>query len=135
MKTETFDKKLKQKLETRRISPSASGWGKLENRLEQGKKTKKPIWAFGIAAVFLVGFFLGGLVFKPGKKAANNPQLVNETPEKQMEKTPGELERPLTVPVRKNKTPAVATTSGEGEEKKSTPEFSAEPSTTTTDKF
>lgn len=136
MKTEAFDKKLKQKLETRRISPSDSGWEKLTARLDsKEKKSQKSMWWIGIAAVFLIGFFVGGLVFKPEKKAANNPQLVNETPEKQREKAVEKMQQPETISLKKITKAEVAVTAEKVSENNPAPKFSAEPNTTTTDKF
>lgn len=135
MKTETFDKNLKQKLESRRISPSDSGWKKLAARLDsKEKKSKKTMWRLGIAAVFLIGFLIGGLVFKPGKTAINAPQLVNEIPEKQTEKKTEKKQPAETIPLKKDTKTEIAGTFEKIDDKKSTPKFSTTPNATTNDK-
>lgn len=63
-----FDTKLREKLEGRRIPPSASGWEKLAHELDNKKdKPKKHFWLPRIAAIFLGGILVGTMFFNQGE--------------------------------------------------------------------
>lgn len=85
MKNEKLDKNLKEKLEARQISPSGSGWDKLNARLDREERnlqaSRKPLKWIGVVAVFLGGILIGGLVFQEGNIAVKNPVVT--TPSKQ----------------------------------------------------
>lgn len=107
MKNEKLDKNLKEKLEARQISPSGSGWDKLNARLDREERnlqaSRKPLKWIGVAAVFLGGILIGGLVFQEGNVAVKNPVVTippkqnsgKETsiPEKTFEVEPMEISK------------------------------------------
>ena len=77
MEPEKFENNIKKVLGEREIKPSAAGWGKLEQRLEQNRK-KRPylLWmtsAVAIAAIFFVlGSYFNSLI------PSEEPQIVQE---------------------------------------------------------
>ncbi len=79
MELRGFDNELKEKLEGRKITPSASSWEKLaENMDKEQTKTKNSFWWSAIAAVFIGGIVIGGLIFNPGESAVNKNGVVKE---------------------------------------------------------
>ncbi|MCX2838014.1 hypothetical protein OQ279_07585 [Salinimicrobium sp. MT39] len=79
MEPERIENNVKKLLEGREIQPSAAGWGKLEERLEQGRK--KPtylLWITAVAAVAALFFVLGTFFDSPFTSEA--PQVVEENP-------------------------------------------------------
>lgn len=100
MELKDFDKELKDKLEARRISPAASSWEKLSEKLdnEQKKSTNYLRWTT-IAAVFLGGILLGGVIFNPGKPTAEkSTKLVNEPVEKPIPEKPLQILEEIIIP-------------------------------------
>lgn len=79
MELNDFDTQLKQKLEDRRIVPSDSSWGKLSFELDKKSKRSKNIYRWlAIAAVFLIGLFMGAKLFKPNSTIQIN-QVVKSS--------------------------------------------------------
>ncbi|MGI0106793.1 hypothetical protein [Salinimicrobium sp. WS361] len=79
MEPEKFENKIKKVLREREIQPSAAGWEKLEQRLEQGRK--KPtylLWITAVAAVAALFFVLGTFFDSPF--TSEEPQVVEENP-------------------------------------------------------
>lgn len=70
----------KDKLEGRRIAPTASAWDRIEGKLEaeQGKKKSKVVLWLGIAASFVAGVFLTALIFG-GDGSSIESELVIST--------------------------------------------------------
>lgn len=84
MKSGKPDKTIKNLLEKRRIEPSASAWKKLSTELDKSeRRSQKPYLWTGIAAVFLIGFFVGGFVFKQGKTNPETIKIVGNSEEKE----------------------------------------------------
>ncbi|UZH56114.1 hypothetical protein JRG66_04405 [Salinimicrobium tongyeongense] len=79
MEPERFEKNLKKLLDGREIRPSASGWEKLEQRLEH-KKKKRPylLWISAVAAVATFFFVVETYFNTPF--TSEEPQLVEEKP-------------------------------------------------------
>lgn len=126
MKMNDFDNNLKETLEAREIRPSASNWDKLAHELDQEeKKSKIPFWWLGIAAVFLGGIVIGGLVFSNSSTIpTNTPAVVEETPAESILVEPAAISaEPLVAPKQKitERTKLVTNT----EKKKKTPEQTA----------
>lgn len=65
---------IKQKLEARRIEPTASAWDRIEGKLdaEQGKKKSKVLLWVGIAASFVAGVFLTALLYSSDSEGVSN---------------------------------------------------------------
>lgn len=59
MLQDNFENKIKEQLEARTITPSATSWDKLERQLDgEIKKTKPLFWYLGVAASVVLGLFL-----------------------------------------------------------------------------
>lgn len=70
----SLENKFKEKLEDRRIEPTASAWDRIEGKLEvaQGKKKSKAVLWMAIAASFVAGVFLTAVLFNGGDSNATN---------------------------------------------------------------
>lgn len=79
-----FEEHIKERLEERRIEPSAAGWERLSGQLQiqQGKKKSKRVLWMSIAASFIIGVAITALIFNDGSSVS--PELV-DTPEKKIE--------------------------------------------------
>lgn len=79
----SLENKFKEKLEDRRIEPTASAWDRIEGKLEvaQGKKKSKAVLWMAIAASFVAGVFLTAVLFNGGDSNATN--VIVNTPNSQ----------------------------------------------------
>lgn len=79
----SLENKFKEKLEDRRIEPTASAWDRIEGKLEvaQGKKKSKAVLWMAIAASFVAGVFLTAVLFNGGDSNATN--VIVKTPNSQ----------------------------------------------------
>lgn len=77
MEPEKFENNIKKVLGEREIKPSAAGWEKLEQRLEQNRK-KRPylLWMTSAAAIAAIFFVLGSYFNSP--MPSEEPQIVEE---------------------------------------------------------
>ena len=77
MEPEKFENKVKKVLGEREIKPSAAGWEKLEQRLDQNRK-KRPflLWMSSAAAIAAIFFVLGSYFNSP--MPSEEPQIVEE---------------------------------------------------------
>lgn len=74
-----FENDLKEKLEQRRLQPSANAWETLQSRLEtnQVKKSNKTFWWLGIAASFVGILIVSSLFFNKNQSETIEPILVD----------------------------------------------------------
>ena len=102
-----FEENIKDKLEKRRIDPSANAWSKLSDKLDdhEGGTNSKMIWWFTIAAS-LVGIFLVTTIFFKNKADQTILPMTVETP---IEKS-GEIKVELTEELEKSKVEAITET-------------------------
>lgn len=79
----SLENKFKEKLEDRRIEPTASAWDRIEGKLEvaQGKKKSKAVLWMAIAASFVAGVFLTAVLFNGGD--SNATHVIVNTPNSQ----------------------------------------------------
>lgn len=76
-----FENNIKEKLDERRLQPSANAWTKLSERLDENKKrSNKPFWWFGIAASIVGLTFVAFQFLKSDIEVDNTPKVV-VTPE------------------------------------------------------
>ncbi|UAB84601.1 hypothetical protein INR75_00755 [Zunongwangia sp. SCSIO 43204] len=87
-----FEDHIKEQLEERRISPSASGWEKLNARLDENENRQKSNkkWWLGIAALLVIAVAVGGFMLK-SENGTIEEQIV-DTPS---EKTSEEITKPV----------------------------------------
>ncbi|RSK39927.1 hypothetical protein [Mangrovimonas spongiae] len=87
-----FEEHIKERLESRHISPSQSAWNKLEDKLDVVEKhsNKKWYWIIGIAACFIGVLLLSTLFFK----VANQSKSI-EADSKVVEQAPKSLENTI----------------------------------------
>lgn len=96
MKNEKLDKTIKNKLEERRIEPSVSAWEKLSAQLEhREKRNQKPYLWTGIAAIFVIGFFVGGFVFMQFESHPESIKIVGNSEDKTQPEDKIEIENPF----------------------------------------
>ncbi len=76
----------KDKLERRRLEPTASAWDRIEGKLDasQGKKKSKIVLWMGIAASFIAGVFITALVFS-SNSGDDQLQIVETQPQDAIE--------------------------------------------------
>lgn len=112
MEPEKFENNVKKVLGEREIQPSAAGWEKLEQRLEQNRK-KRPylLWMTSAAAIAVIFFLIGTQFNTPG--ASETPQFVEQSPEE---------------PVLQDKTSKPEVIQVASSEEKDEPEVTQEPS-------
>ncbi len=77
-----FENNIKDKLDKRRLKPSADAWDKLSERLdsEDKKDNKKPYWLLGLAASVVGVLFIVSQFLNNETKVNDTPKIV-ETPE------------------------------------------------------
>ncbi len=77
----------KDKLERRRLEPTASAWDRIEGKLDasQGKKKSKIVLWMGIAASFIAGVFITALIYNTSVAGDETPYVENQ-PEEVIEK-------------------------------------------------
>ncbi|ANH60222.1 hypothetical protein [Dokdonia donghaensis] len=77
----------KDKLERRRLEPTASAWDRIEGKLDasQGKKKSKIVLWMGIAASFIAGVFITALIYNTSVVDEQTPYVENQ-PEEVIEK-------------------------------------------------
>ena len=82
-----FENDLKDKLEQRKLQPSADAWRNLQKRLDvdQNKKSNKDFWWFAIAASFVGILIVSSVFFNKDQSDTIKPTLVN-TEEQQVPK-------------------------------------------------
>lgn len=90
----------KNKLEERRIEPTACAWDRIEGKLEvaAGKKKSKAVLWMAIAASFIAGVFLTAVLFGGGETIPTNEMVT--TPENQ--ETTEKVQTQLVTPLLKN---------------------------------
>ena len=77
MKTNNLDNSIKEKLQNRRLKPSASAWERLSAQLDEQPKQKKKGWFFYIGAAASILLLIGiGVQFLSSKKDALNPKEI-----------------------------------------------------------
>ncbi|WP_347374170.1 hypothetical protein [Aequorivita sp. Q41] len=81
---------IREKLEARALKPSADAWKKLEVKLEASQPKKKKVQWYYVAASF-VGFLILASTFFNKNSVEVNTEIVNETIDKQLLKTPSEI--------------------------------------------
>ncbi len=106
-----FEDNIKDRLESRRIEPTASAWDRIEGKLEvaKGKKKSKVVLWTGIAASFITGVFITMLLFNSSSQDIEGDFVV--TP--QVEKTIKEIEKTTNTTAIKKQNEAVTTTVNE----------------------
>ncbi|TVZ52012.1 hypothetical protein [Dokdonia sp. Hel_I_53] len=76
-----FENNIKQKLEARRITPTASAWDRIEGKLavEKNKnKSQRKLW-IGIAASFIAGISIATFIFNNDSRGLLQNQYVENT--------------------------------------------------------
>ncbi|MDE0597982.1 MAG: hypothetical protein OSB51_02285 [Dokdonia donghaensis] len=70
----------KDKLERRRLEPTASAWDRIEGKLDasQGKKKSKIVLWMGIAASFIAGVFITALIYNTSVVDEQTPYVENQ---------------------------------------------------------
>ncbi|WP_375252678.1 hypothetical protein [Dokdonia donghaensis] len=73
----------KDKLERRRLEPTASAWDRIEGKLDasQGKKKSKIVLWMGIAASFIAGVFITALIYNTSVVDEQTPYVENQPEE------------------------------------------------------
>ncbi|WP_298351854.1 hypothetical protein [uncultured Dokdonia sp.] len=73
----------KDKLERRRLEPTASAWDRIEGKLDasQGKKKSKIVLWMGIAASFIAGVFITALIYNTSAVDEQTPYVENQPEE------------------------------------------------------
>ena len=73
----------KDKLERRRLEPTASAWDRIEGKLDasQGKKKSKIVLWMGIAASFIAGVFITTLIYNTSVVDEQTPYVENQPEE------------------------------------------------------
>ena len=114
-----FEENIKDKLENRRLQPSANAWDKLSNQLETNEKknNKNTYWWYGVAASIVgVLFIVSQFVNSRAAETIKNQVVENpETIEKQDIIKEVEAEKPMTKPQQKS-VPIVVSRKGEDTE-------------------
>lgn len=100
-----FEDNIKDKLESRRIEPTASAWDRIEGKLEvaQGKKKSKVVLWTGIAASFIAGVFITMLLFNSNSQDIERDFVVTPDTKKIIK----EIEAPIYDPVIKKESEVV----------------------------
>lgn len=96
-----FEDNIKDKLESRRIEPTASAWDRIEGKLEvveEKKKSKVVLWT-GIAASFIAGVFITMLLFNSNSQDIESDFVITPDTKK--------IEEPVYDPVIKNESEVV----------------------------
>lgn len=92
MERDKFENELKERLENRRIEPSASAWQALEDQLNaENKRRISPFWQWGIVASVVAILMVFTLFFRNENPVKNTIEVVEteadsiqkETPQKQ----------------------------------------------------
>lgn len=87
----------KNKLEERRIEPTACAWDRIEGKLEvaAGKKKSKAVLWMAIAASFIAGVFLTAALFGGGETIPTNEMVTTQENQETTEKVQTQLVTPL----------------------------------------
>ncbi|NNJ89093.1 MAG: hypothetical protein HKP53_06805 [Eudoraea sp.] len=97
MAKNNIDKKIKEVLHERTMTPSANAWSRIENQLGSSPaKAKKGYWAYGIAAGF-IGILFVSIFFLSQPDAAVVPteEVVNSTDSNSEVSNTLEIQEPL----------------------------------------
>ncbi|NOY47737.1 MAG: hypothetical protein GXO84_06000 [Chlorobi bacterium] len=91
-----FENDLKDKLEQRKLQPSAAAWKNLQERLDanQNKRNNKGYWRLAIAASFVGILIISSIFFNKNQSDTIEPTLVN-TEEQQMPKVNDKVVLPI----------------------------------------
>ena len=74
-----FEEHIKDKLEQRKLQPSADAWQKLNDQLEDdaSKKNNKTFWWLGIAASIVGVMLVGTIIMNSGNENTAMPIIVD----------------------------------------------------------
>jgi len=104
-----LEKDIKNKLEQRKLQPSAVAWESLQERLDanQNKKNNKGYWWFAIAASFVGILIISSIFFNKNQSDSIEPTLVDseeqQTP-KAVDKAVNPIKKETNVVVKNTKT-------------------------------
>ncbi|MBC9798049.1 hypothetical protein [Sinomicrobium weinanense] len=104
---DNLERRIKKKLEERRITPSAKAWDRLEKGLDEAphahrKKNIRPYWIAASAVVLLV---VGAWFFKGERRAGDSPKVAGiqtDTGQKERKKVVKVVEEDTGAPVKVN---------------------------------